>query len=216
MSFHAATAALILTLFASPVFAQSWPARVQEIVDALAAGVPHSAPDEVRREVTKRIAEQVRHELGPNWGWKRADPGRPLSTDVFATQFPFVGYDWSVPSGVAQFPTAIDLTGQVFVPVEPVNHLGLATRPPPDVVNPPVDLSRLEDKIDRAIEIALRAEQKLDAYAAVETARWQEMKGIWEGTMKPVFTFAGKYLTGPGLAAIITYFLSRGDPEPAR
>ena len=37
-----------------------WPARVQIIVDTLAAGVPHSAPDEIRRVVTQKIAEQCR------------------------------------------------------------------------------------------------------------------------------------------------------------
>ena len=128
-----------LTIYYQPAEAQSWPARVQEIVEALAAGVPHSAPDEERRAVTQRIAEQVRYELGPNWGWKRADPGRPLSTDVIATQFPFVGYDWSVPSGIARFPAQIDLTGQVFVPVEPRNHLAL-----PDVGTNEPDPGRTE------------------------------------------------------------------------
>ena len=68
----------------TPATAQTWPPRVQEIVDQLAAGVAHSAPDEERRAVTQRIAEQARFELGPNWGTKRADPGRPLSTDVIA------------------------------------------------------------------------------------------------------------------------------------
>jgi hypothetical protein len=116
-----------------------WPDRVQQIVNVLAAGVSHSAPDEVRRATTEKIAQQCRFELGPNWGWKRADPGRPLSTDVFCTREPFVGWDWSIPSGVAEFPESVDLTGQVFVEVEPVNHLGTVPdpgTPPPDPGTP--------------------------------------------------------------------------------
>src|SRR3990167_7431581 len=123
--------------------AMTWPDRVQVIVNTLAAGVAHTDPDDVRRAVTQKIAEQCRFEFGPNWGTKRADPGRPLSTDVVCTQSPFVGWDWSVPGGIAQFPESIDLTGQVFVVVSPGDHLGVvppvpAPSPP---VAPPVDLA---------------------------------------------------------------------------
>ena len=121
----------------------TWPDRVQVIVNTLAAGIAHTDPDEVRRAVTQKIAEQCRFEFGPNWGTKRADPGRPLSTDVVCTQSPFVGWDWSVPGGIAQFPESIDLTGQVFVVVSPVDHLGVVPpvpAPTPTPV-PPVDLA---------------------------------------------------------------------------
>ena len=132
-----------------------WPPRVQEIVDALAQGVAHSAPDDVRRATTEKIAQQCRFELGPNWGWKRADPGRPLSTDVFCTREPFVGWDWSIPSGIATFPESIDLTGQVFVEVEPVNHLGIVPAPGPIAPNPGtitiVDLAEVTDIVREAM-----------------------------------------------------------------
>lgn len=198
MSFHAATAVLILLLCAPMAAAQTWPPRVQEIVDQLAAGVSHSAPDDERREVTRKIAEQVRFELGPNWGWKRADPGRPLSTDVFAMRSPFIGWDWSVPSGIAQFPEAIDLAGQVFVEVEPRNHLGMT---PPDPGTPVADVARLEAKVDQLIIEVQRAQSiltdidaKADQHAASEEAHWQAAKGKWERATKAFLKFGGKYL----------------------
>lgn len=110
----------------------TWPIRVQEIVDALATGpdAAYTAEDEKRRAITRKIAEQCRFEFGTNWGTKRAAAGRPPSTDVICTFNPFVGWDWSVPSGIAQFPESIDLMGQVFVPVEAINHLsGYGTSP---------------------------------------------------------------------------------------
>lgn len=114
-----------------------WPERVQAIVVSLTHGISHGADDEVRRGATLKIAQQCRFELGPRWGHKRADPGRPPSADVFAykDEAIFVGWDWSVPSGVANFPESIDLSGQVFIEVEPVNHLNIETGP----VTPPGD-----------------------------------------------------------------------------
>mgnify|MGYP001595229896 CR=1 FL=1 len=122
-----------------------WPPRVQEIVNLLAVGpdAAHSAEDEKRRAITRKIAEQCRLELGPNWGTKRADPGRPPSADVVSTQSPFIGWDWSVPGGVAQFPESIDLAGQTFVAVEPINHLAPAPVPAPEPIPVPPPTSPL-------------------------------------------------------------------------
>jgi hypothetical protein len=126
-----------------------WPERVQTIVNKLAEGISHDAADEVRRATTRRIAEQCRFEFGPEWGHKRADPGRPPSADVFAhkTAEFFVGWDWSVPSGIAEFPESIDLSGQTFIDVEPINHLGGEPAPEPVPVPDPqfeARLARLE------------------------------------------------------------------------
>jgi hypothetical protein len=142
-----------------------YPERVQEIVEKLASGVPHDAEDDLRRSVTRKIAEQCRFELGPEWGHKRADPGRPPSADVFAFQSSdsplFVGWDWSIPGGVATFPDSIDLTGQVFIEVEPINHL---EEPVP--VPPPADLerrvARIEAFIDQFNKILPQAAQEID------------------------------------------------------
>ena len=119
-----------------------WPDRVQQIVDIMGYGrIWYNAPDEERRAQTRRIAEQCRFELGPNWGHKRADPGRPPSADVFCTQDPFVGWDWSIPEGVAKFPESINLAGQVFIEVEPINHIGTVPQPEPNPTPQPVDLA---------------------------------------------------------------------------
>jgi hypothetical protein len=133
----------------------TYPTRVQEIVDALASRHPDlvHGDDEQRRQLTGLIAEQVRFELGPNWGRKRADPGRPISVDVICTQVPFVGWDIQIAGGViAHFPDAIDLTGQVFVPVEPVDHLGVGQpqpnpEPQPVPVPQPIDLQPLLEAV---------------------------------------------------------------------
>lgn len=127
-----------------------WPDRVQEIVDIMGYGrIWYNAPDEERRAQTRRIAEQCRFELGPNWGHKRADPGRPPSADVFCTQDPFIGWDWSIPDGVAKFPESINLAGQVFIEVEPINHIGAVPVPEPTPTPPPpVDLAPVLAAID--------------------------------------------------------------------
>jgi hypothetical protein len=109
-----------------------YPARVQQIIDELARKNPDlvAGDDEARRRLTMLFAQQARFELGPNWGTKRASPTRPLSADAICTQDPFVGWDTQIAGGViAQFPESIDLAGQVFVPVDPVDHLRTSTPP---------------------------------------------------------------------------------------
>lgn len=135
-----------------------YPDRVQTIINTLAAQHPdlRTGDDDARRRLTRLVAEQTAFELGPNWGTKRADPARPLSADVIATRDPFVGWDFQVAGAViAQFPESVTLAGQVFVPVDPVDHLGVAppgAPPSPAGDPPPADpiLARLE-----AIEAAI-------------------------------------------------------------
>ena len=144
-----------------------WPTRVQAIVNALAELLPElvfqmvdgervSAPDESRRQLTGMVAAQCAFEQvgGFRWGTKRADPGRPLSADTIAIDTPFVGWDFQLPAGqIAQWPESIDLTGQVFVPVEPVNHLSVPPfLPVPEPTPPPTD----------ALEAILQALAELD------------------------------------------------------
>ena len=135
-----------------------WSPRVQEIVNTFAAKYPewsqHSSPDEDRRKLTKMIAEQCRYEFGSPWGTKRYGGGPP-STDmiVFKDGTIFWGWDWSIPSGIAQYPEGEDLSldpQQKFIPVEPVNHLSSDPVPAPPPVEPPptVDLKPVLDKLD--------------------------------------------------------------------
>ena len=101
----------------TPLWAQTWPPRVQEIVDALAGLHPTWVSDDTgpRLALNTMIAQQTCFELGPQWGMKRADPGRPISSDILAyTGPPFVGYDWETAHNgtVGRFPPPIDLSGQ--------------------------------------------------------------------------------------------------------
>ena len=120
-----------------------WSARVQDILNALAAQHPTWVSDDTGSAPTRRFqlnemfVQQVAFEQGPNYGLKRADPGRPISSETLALRSGRRLYAWAWDNKhdgtVEQFPEAEDITGQVFVPVEPVNHLGVSdTTPAPN------------------------------------------------------------------------------------
>lgn len=179
-----------------------WPPRVQQILDELArqhptwvaddSGGPENTP---RYRLNKMVAEQVVCDLGPQWGLKRADPRRPISSEViaYANGASFLGWEWenSHDGRWEQFPGSIDLAGQTFVPVACVNHLTPEPPPPPPTPSPspapsptppplpPLDLSALATKEDIA-----RLEVKVDAIA--------NKMGAWEKFVKSKWT----YITG--------------------
>lgn len=107
--------------------------RVQEIINLFSARYDYlrkSTNDDDRRSLTQKIAEQVAYELGPRWGQKRADPGRPLSKDTLAFNGDDQLHGWDLFNGTTreanQFPDEInpvEMKEQVFVPVTPTNHL---------------------------------------------------------------------------------------------
>src|SRR5262245_16436058 len=137
-----------------------YPSRVQEIVNQLASKNPElvRGDDEARRQLTRLIAEQCRFELGPNWGTKRASATRPLSADVVCTQDPFIGWDTQIAGGtIAQFPESIDLTGQVFVPVDPVQHVSGSDRPPNSQREIQQQIDALRARLDRLEHEVLRS-----------------------------------------------------------
>jgi len=123
-----------------------FPARGRQIIQALyeanrglAAGTT-----EQQQLLTRLIAEQVAFEFGPQWGCKAAGPGRPQGPSELAFNAPplFI-WRWSDGDGhVTHVPGAplpdpllepLDQTaGQLFIPVDPVDHLKVSdTRPPP-------------------------------------------------------------------------------------
>ena len=114
-----------------------WPPRVQVIVNDLAAKHPDlvTGNDDARRKLTGFFAEQCRFELGPTWGRKRYDDG-PISTDVicYKDNSIYLGWDTQLAGGViAQMPDSKDFSQdphQIFVAVEPVDHLGSSDHPP--------------------------------------------------------------------------------------
>lgn len=89
------------------------------------------------QEWTHRLCEQLAHSWpGDGWGHKSAGAGRPHSKDVVAIKSPFVGWDIIIGAGTAN-PVldlngeAINLSGQLFEPVTPMDHLGTSPEPPP-------------------------------------------------------------------------------------
>lgn len=105
-------------------------------------GVP-PLDDEGCRAWTRQVAEQLAWSFSSEgWGHKQASASRPPSTDVVATRAPFVGYDLITEQGRASqqvnyHPGTIPLDGQVFIAVNPTNHLG-GTPPGPPL--PPVPI----------------------------------------------------------------------------
>lgn len=122
----------------------NWTSAHQSLLETFASLFPiPPAPnnDEACRDWTRRVAEQFAFTFpGEGWGHKRADSGRPPSTDVIATRSPFLGYDLILNQGAAaqrlnDNPTALNLAGQTYIDVTPVNHIGGVVVPPP--VDPP-------------------------------------------------------------------------------
>lgn len=140
---------------------------------AFEAKFPIPRTDERRREWTHQLAEQFRFTYGPAWGHKSAGAGRPHSADVLAYQdgATFIGFDTQNgtvdPPTLVDDPDPIDLTGQVFEPVEPVDYLA-AGGPEPDPDEGPI---RLE--VDFPIEPFL---ERLDAVAVLLRSIEAELK----------------------------------------
>lgn len=161
-----------------------YPPRVQEIINGvfhLYEDLAHGTDDQ-RRELTGYIAQQLAFELGPAWGTKRADPGRPLAKDAIA----FMGQDqlhiWDWQNGSTrqpnQFPDEVPLDeskAQVFVPVPPKQIWSDGATKPPAPAQPvcnfqPLDLSTLEAKLDTLIACV----EALDKSVAAATQAMSE------------------------------------------
>jgi len=107
-----------------------WTDRHQACLDQYAAAFGLPALDgESARTWTRMLAEQFLFTFPKEqWGTKRADSARPPSTDVICTKKPFYGYDVLISQGapgqaLAHHPEAINLEGQIYIAVEPVDHL---------------------------------------------------------------------------------------------
>jgi len=118
------------------------PDRVFAIVSAIHArnAALASGDDDQRRALQKMIVETVVNRFpGEGWGWKRADPGRPLSKDTIANNRmdpPHI-LAWDCFDGSTRLPVQRDsilIDDQVFVDVVGFDHLGTgvpAPRPDP-------------------------------------------------------------------------------------
>jgi hypothetical protein len=122
-----------------------FPARVQVIVETLyernlkLAESPH---DDDRRILARMIAEQVRFELGDEWGWKsNHGVGVSPSKDAIAQRIGPLRLNerqplhiWDLFNGDSRKPYTFPLSKvseQFFIPVEPVNHLAVVKFPEP-------------------------------------------------------------------------------------
>jgi hypothetical protein len=108
---------------------------------------------------TRQLAEQLKFSVpAEDWGTKNAGGGRPQSKDSISRIISKRLINFDVMTGVGTGsprlvgdPQGADITGQTFMSVEPVNHLGA---PPP--VDPPPVVSPSDDT--RVLIAALRAE----------------------------------------------------------
>lgn len=117
---------------AAPPGTTAWQgAHAQVMASLIAQSRPNATSD---RAFVLKAAEQFAHSFpGQGWGIKAAAAGRPTSDNVLARQMGgrLIGYR-IVPATVQ--PAELELTGQLFVPVQAVNHLG--DLPPVPVVRP--------------------------------------------------------------------------------
>ena len=132
------------------------PDRVKEIITILANQFPdlRRGDDDQRRALTLKFAQQIRLELGESWGTKRAAEGRPPSKDAVARMFDGKLFSADVINGSTrepQFPNMEELPGQIFIPVDPVNHIVDPVNPIEDPVDP-VDVEvPLPDRVKEII-----------------------------------------------------------------
>ncbi len=130
------------------------PARGQAIVQALYSqhlDWANSPDDDERRKLARAIAEQLRFELGEEWGWKSAhgntDRDAPSKDAVAHRRGPFVqGRQlldiFDLFNGTTRQPNNPAMSGpeeeasQYFVPVDPIDHLGDVVIPPDKPTDP--------------------------------------------------------------------------------
>jgi hypothetical protein len=147
---------LFVALLLGAVPAAAQPPRFGDVAQALytKAHLTPASSDDEKRVVTIQLAEQLAFEFpGQGWGAKTAGAGRPISKDCVAKVESLTGgtsivkgvcYDWILGGGGVKLPPQVnDITGQVFVPVAAVDHLGAAPAPPP----PPPPASDLESRL---------------------------------------------------------------------
>ena len=128
--------------------------EVRAVIDRFVSQrpVPQGEPgpefEEKARQWSTAIAEQLAFERPQDgFGKKRADPGRPISKDAIARQLGDRLLAWDMLTGagtghptLVADPDSMDITGQVFVPVTPRNHVGAAAPSQPSPPSQPPGL----------------------------------------------------------------------------
>jgi len=177
-------------------------------------GVAGAAFEETVRQWSIGFAEQVRHDTNdPTFGVKRADPNRPIGKDTLARVVGVKLYSWDLLGGAGTGsptlnldPDAEDVTGQVFVPVLPVDHLSGVPVPVP-VPQPPPPSAPAHPSFDDGYKVALEI---ADAYTAGTLGHGQSMRDAI-GTLYHLLF--GLLLEGRSPAAVIDEARKRGNDE---
>lgn len=119
-------------------------ATVQAFADRF--GLPALNGD-AARAWTRRLCEQMKFSHGEQWSHKRADPGRPPSTDVIAAHNGgrFWGWDVILNQGLAHQSLKLDgeaedITGQTPIEVDAVDYLAGEKPPEKPPEQPPLDV----------------------------------------------------------------------------
>ncbi len=103
--------------------------------------------DDQRRAFTLHLAQQLAFSVSREWGTKRADPGRPPSKDAVARVIGGRLCSWDVINGTTREMVldaqGEDITGQIYIAVDPVDVLGGPVIP----IDPPVDLTALKARV---------------------------------------------------------------------
>lgn len=125
-----------------------FPKRGVEIIDAFLSARQYqdlaNGSEFDRRLLTRLIAEQMAFELSPDWGLKAQSPDHPQSKDSLAFTLStednssFLVWDWQNGNTrerqITDQTPGVEITGQLFIPVEPRDVLGRRTREnPPDL-----------------------------------------------------------------------------------
>lgn len=139
-----------------------FPKRGVEIIDAFLSARQYqdlaNGSEFDRRLLTRLVAEQMAFELSPGWGLKAQSQDHPQSKDSLAFTLTtednssFLVWDWQNGNTRERHITdqtpGVEITGQLFIPVEPRDVLGRRTREnPPDLADELATLvQHLEEK----------------------------------------------------------------------
>ena len=147
-------------------------------------GTPGDEHEENVRQWTLRFCQQVAYSF-PNQGYgsKRSAPGYPLSKDSLAKRSAEYGLEsWDLLLGVgtgnpqlSHDPQYHHIPGQVFVPVEPVNHLSVSQPAPvpapdthvPDSGTPNAPCQGCAEVLDALHEMRLENAERWDALLSI-------------------------------------------------